>query len=124
MARVFGQGLVAFRGDARASERFGHLKIEVNVLVGLAERNFVQVNVNTRVVVKLAQLPAFGQLRFPFSVSRLWLWGWFGEASLRLRAGSRIPANDSNRSAHQFHLAEAVLDKGLEISSAVLRAPR
>src|SRR5688572_13926000 len=64
----FGESFVAFGGDAGASERFGDLKIEVNVLVGLAERNFVEVNVNTRVVVKLAQRPAFGQLRLAFGV--------------------------------------------------------
>src|SRR5688572_9019423 len=48
----FGEGLVAFSRDARAPERLGHLEIEVNVLVRLAERNFVQVNVNACVVIK------------------------------------------------------------------------
>ena len=51
---------IALSGDAGAAERFRHEEIEIDLLVGWPEGNFVEVNVDPGVVVHLTQFAAFG----------------------------------------------------------------
>ena len=55
----------ALGGDGLAPQRLGHLEVEVDLLVGLAEGELVDVDVDAGVVVHLADLLALGQLRLP-----------------------------------------------------------
>ena len=60
---LLGQLVVALGGDRLAAEGLGDLEVEVDVVVGLAEGDLVDVDVDAGVVVHLAKLLALGQLR-------------------------------------------------------------
>src|SRR5262245_20009448 len=69
-------------------------------------------NVDARVVVELAQLAAFGQLRVALGI------GWRRRLLRGTAPATASPSANSrerlDRSAHHFHFAEAVLNQGLE----------
>src|SRR5206468_2497412 len=65
-----GHRLRTLQGDADAAQRPGHLEVEVDRLVRLAEGDLVEVDVDARIVVYLAHLGAPGQLRLASFVGR------------------------------------------------------
>ena len=93
-----GEDGVALGGHASAAQRLGHEEAELDLLIRLPEAHLVDVNVDARVVIHLPQITALRELLLPLRVG-----------GLALDAREVL-----DRSAHEFRLAEAVIEQCLQ----------
>ena len=116
--------VVALGGDGLAAQGLGDLEVEVDVVVGRAERELVDVDVDAGVVVHLAQLLALGKLRLAqlgavgiAHRGRCRLLGVVARAAAPATSAPAAASNPRERadgSVHQLRLAQAILQEALE----------
>jgi hypothetical protein len=93
-----GEDGIALGGHAGAAQRLGHEEAELDLLIRLTEAHLVDVNVHARVVIHLPHLNALGELLL----------------TLRIGGFAFDAREVLDRPAHEFRLAEAVIEQRLQ----------